>query len=350
MNKIHKLFFILTIGILFASCSKKDDAANDYVIRDYAVQYADDIAEIDGYLDSHYMTVDADYNVTITEIPTGGTQPSIRTQYSVPDESGNPVLPSKIIKKNNVDYKVYYIKLREGVNESPTAVDSVYVSYKGNLVKDDTQFDYAPSPVWFQLEGVVSGWAEIIPLFKTGNYDGTPGPNPVVFSDFGAGVMFLPSGLAYYNSSPSASVPAYSPLIFSFKLYKERYRDHDRDGIWSKYEINPNLSESQNPKDYDSDGDGIPNMYDRDDDGDHYLTKIEIKKPTPLLAGQGTSLYYPFNPILDNPLTTGIDESEPKGIPSKDVINTSTGEPDGTTPTRLRRHLDPSAKPPYTVY
>lgn len=266
MNKFFKLFLILTIGISFASCTKTD-APDITPPRDYGVQYLADLDSLDKYIDTHYITVDADYNVTITKIPVGGTQQNIRQQYAP--------LPFKMVNKNDVDYKVYYIKLREGVNESPTAVDSVYVSYKGNLV-NDTEFDYAPNPVWFQLESVVPGWAEIIPLFKTGNYDATQGPNPVAFTDFGAGVMFLPSGLGYFNAIPSATIPQYSPLIFSFKLNKQRYRDHDRDGILSKDEINPVATESQNPKDYDSDGDTFANMFDLDDDGDHYLTKNEI--------------------------------------------------------------------------
>jgi hypothetical protein len=91
------------------------------------------------------------------------------------------------------------------------------------------------------------------------------------FSNFGSGVMFLPSGLAYYNQIPSALIPSYSPLIFSFKLKSQKSRDHDRDGILSKYEVNPTIA-NQKPKDYDSDGDGIPNYYDIDDD--IYLTCV----------------------------------------------------------------------------
>src|SRR5690606_26668749 len=98
--------------------------------------------------------------------------------------------------------------------------------------------------------------------------------NPVTFADYGVGVMFLPSGLAYYNQVTGA-VPRYSPLIFTFNLYELNYRDHDNDGILSKDEVaNP----GDNPLDYDSDNDGIPNMYDKDDDNDSYLTRFEISE------------------------------------------------------------------------
>jgi hypothetical protein len=89
--------------------------------------------------------------------------------------------------------------------------------------------------------------------------------------------MFVPSGLAYYNQIPSAYIPSYSPLIFSFKLKSLRFRDHDRDGVLSKNEVSPTVA-GQKPADYDSDGDGVANYYDIDDDGDRYMTKNEIHK------------------------------------------------------------------------
>lgn len=272
MNKFFKLFLILAIGISFVSCTKTD-SPEIVPARDFAEQYAADIDSIDEYIDSHYITVDADYNVTMTKIPTPNTENkvSIRLQNEYP-------IRFKMVNKDDVDYKVYYLKLREGVGQAPTAVDSVYISYKGNLL-NNVEFDYSQNPVWFQLEAVIAGWSEIIPLFKTGTYDTTVGPNPVAFADFGAGVMFVPSGLAYFNGIPSALVPQYSPLIFNFKLNMLRYKDHDRDGIYSKDEVDPDVL-NQDPSDYDSDGDGIANMYDVDDDGDRYLTKDEITKTT----------------------------------------------------------------------
>lgn len=270
MNKYFKIVLFLVIGITIASCTK-NDTTSSVALKDYVVQNAADMDSINKYIDTHYITVDADYNVTMTKIPVGGTQQSIRLQQTYP-------LQFKMVQNDDhkVNYKVYYLKLREGTNQSTTAVDSVYVSYKGILTTDG-QFDYSESPIWFQLQTVVAGWGEIIPLFKTGTYDTTEGPNPTTFSNFGAGVMFLPSGLGYYNQIPSAYIPSYSPLIFSFKLKSQRYRDHDRDGILSKDEVDPTVV-GQKPEKYDSDGDGFANMYDLDDDGDHYLTKKEIHK------------------------------------------------------------------------
>lgn len=346
MNKYFKIVLFLVIGITITSCTK-NDSTSSVALRVYATQYAADMDSIDKYIDTHYITVDADYNVTMTKIPVGGTQQSIRTQQTYP-------LQYKMVQNDdhNVNYKVYYLKLREGTNQSTTAVDSVYVSYKGILTTDG-QFDYSESPVWFQLQTVVAGWGEIIPLFKTGTYDTSEGPNPTTFSNYGAGVMFLPSGLGYYNQIPSAYIPSYSPLIFSFKLNSQRSRDHDRDGILSKDEVDPTVI-GQKPEKYDSDGDTFANMYDKDDDGDHYLTKVETKRPNITVNGVSVSNgYYPYNgAAVDNPATPNIDERQ--GIPRKftgpidPVTHLPTPLPsDFTDPLRLRRHLDPTCYPPY---
>ncbi len=353
MNKYLKLalifvFGLTLVGITLVSCTKNETPSYDVVLREYPVQYRADLDSIDKYLNTHYIaSVDADFNITFAKIPTGGTQLSIRAQQNYPLQSIDVQNDT-----HGVNYKIYYLKLREGTNESTSAVDSVYVSYKGSLLTD-AQFDYSETPVWFQLENVVAGWGEIIPLFKTGTYDTAPGPNPSTFSNFGAGVMFLPSGMAYYNQMPSSLIPSYSPLIFSFKLKSQKSRDHDRDGILSKYEVAAptTLVPNPKPKDYDSDGDGKHNYLDIDDDGDNYMTKVEIKRPN--ISATITNGYYPYNgAAADNPLTPNIDERQ--GVPRKFTgpVNPTTNLPtplssDFTDSTRLRRYLDPTSYPPF---
>ena len=353
MNKYLKLalifvFGLTIIGITLVSCTKNETPSYDVALREYPVQYRADLDSIDKYLNTHYIeSVDADFNITFAKIPAGGTQLSIRNQQNYPLQSVD--VQNDI---HGVNYKIYYLKLREGTNERTTAVDSIYVSYRGTLLKN-TQFDYSETPVWFQLENVVAGWGEIIPLFKTGTYDTTPGPNPSTFSNFGAGVMFLPSGLAYYNQMPSSLIPPYSPLVFSFKLKSQKSRDHDGDGILSINEVNPTIP-NQKPKNYDSDGDGKPNYLDIDDDGDNYMTKVENRRPYILINNVLTpNGNFPFNgATVDNPLTPNIDERQ--GVPRKftgpnnPANNLPTPLPsDYTDPNRLRRYLDPTSYPPF---
>jgi hypothetical protein len=322
MNKFKYYFILLITTISLFSCSK-DDAAEIQPPRDFAVQYATDLTDIEEYLKNYYITVvdhagfPDDQDVTFTKIATGGTEPSV---YSYLNSSTFPKLLSRDVSLHDITYKLYYLVLREGSGESPTNVDAVLASYKGDYLSRTTasevttlstiQFEVVKNPQqFFSLLTTIVGWGETFPQFKTGTYssntDGT-----VKYEDFGAGIMFIPSGLGYYNSG-SGSIPAYAPLIFSFKLYEINRLDSDGDGIMNFQEdldgdgymrvlatgvINPD----------DTDGDGIPNFLDTDDDGDGVSTRTEITDANGVLI--------PF-----------------ESIPSCDG-NT-------TDPTRIKRHL-----------
>jgi FKBP-type peptidyl-prolyl cis-trans isomerase FkpA len=356
MNNIFKILSVFVFCVVLASCSKTKDP-DVTPLRDYATQYADDLDSIDQYIDTHYLTYDTEYNVSFdTLLPTSG-------HSSIRAESVAYHLSDTTVVQNGINYKVYFIKFREGDilnGKRPTQVDSVNVSYRGikiyNKTKND-QFDISQSPTWFKLQEVISGWSHIIPNFHTGTYTPGTGGNPTTFNNFGAGVMFLPSALAYYNNS-AGTIPAYTPIAFSFKLYELHYRDHDADGILSKDErtldptISPLIRWKENPAvnlDYhydaafdgvydvpflDTDGDGIPNMYDTDDDGDNYTTKSETVKAPGDINATSTLGHYPFNPTA----------TEPKGIPAR-TGTVGNYIYDYTSPTRLRKHLDSNWNP-----
>ena len=333
MNKF-KYYFILSITTLsLFSCSKDNNTAEIVPPRDYAVQYATDLADIEEYLKNYYIEdVSPDVDTKITKIPAGGTQPSIFSYLNSPTF---PKLLSREVKLHDITYKLYYLVLREGTGTSPSNVDEIYTTYRGEYLtttkvdavttQTTTKFEeWIYEPQKANLFGYIRGWKEIFPQFKTGNntsnLDGT-----VSHKDFGAGVMFIPSGLAYYAAGKGV-IPGYSPLIYSFKLLATQRLDHefkivdqvviaipdgimsfqedlDGDGyMWTKAElpvgaINPD----------DSDGDGIPNFLDVDDDGDGITTKKEIT--------DANGVVYPF-----------------AAIPSCDG-NT-------TNPARIKKHLD----------
>lgn len=263
---------MLVILAFVVSCTKSDGITIE-PIRDRATQYAKDLDSIDKFLDTHSMIVDTHFNVVFSEMTTGGTTQTIRQQTQYP-------LQFKTVKDpvDDFSYKVYYVSMREGSGRRPSEVDSVHVTYKGLLLKN-TSFDSSTQPLWFQLQDVVPGWSEIIPLFKTATeYGPTEGPEPLNFQNYGAGIMFLPSGLGYFaNSTPNGTISAYEPLIFTFRLMELRYKDHDRDGVLSKDEGNP-ADATIKLLDYDLDGDGIANFLDVDDDGDKVLTRLEVTK------------------------------------------------------------------------
>lgn len=284
-----KFFYKVLLIVLFigftVSCSKSDNTTT-VPLRDYAEQYATDIAKIEDFLHSYSMEVTNhpgftdDQDVVFTKIPEGGGQTSIWDQTVYP-------LQTHLVEQNGITYKIYYLQLRQGQGESPCNVDDVLVSYKGNLTTETNdklvKFDELIYPqAYLNLASTIKGWSEIVPKFKTGTYnentDGT-----LSYQDFGAGVMFLPSGLGYYSNAQTY-IPSYSPLIFTFKLYAIHRVDNDKDGVPSYMEdIDGDgyfrvLADGVfNPDD--TDGDGILNFLDIDDDGDHYSTISEITNP-----------------------------------------------------------------------
>lgn len=302
MNKFKYYFIVLVTVLSFFSCSKNNTATVE-PLRDYSVQYTADLATIEEYLNNYYITVTNhpgftdDQDIVFTKIPSGGTQASV---WSYLNSATFPKLLSRDVNFHGITYKIYYLVLREGTGEKPTNVDAVLASYRGDYLNQVaatstaaaylgvTKFEESKYPQsFFGLTSTITGWSEIFPQFRKGTYtanaDGT-----VTYTNFGAGVMFIPSGLGYYASG-SGSIPAYCPLVFSFKLYEIQRTDLDEDGIPSYLEdlngdgymydfrntINYPVTPTSNPDD--SDGDGIPNFYDVDDDGDNYTTKLEIK-------------------------------------------------------------------------
>lgn len=333
------LLFTATVLVSFIRCHKSDDPAT-YTVRDYAEQYAADKITIDTYIDTHKMTVDTDGNVTFSNLASG--ELSIRQQTTYP-------LQEATVTYQNVEHKYYYIKLDEGTQNRPTTVDSVFVSYKAYGIETITDtsvtpnttsytataIDSSPNPVWFKLQDLVPGWGYGMPYIKSGNVSSSGVNN--IYSGYGNIVFFFPSALGYYNGS-AGFLPQYTPLIFTIKLYSVFYRDHDGDKVKSKDEIikttipDPiiNLTTLANPMD--TDGDGVIDMYDVDDDGDHYLTKYEIRSSTTLNAN-GKYTYFKFDNSYTDDVYTDYDET----LPNNQIPSCSG---DYTSSTRLRKHLD----------
>lgn len=313
MNNIFKTFGLLVLIVFFGSCRKSDTIEVTPPVP-YAEQYPIDAAAIEDYLETHsYSDVDDE----LVNLESG--------QVSLKDDTR---MTFKIVNRDDVEYKIYYLVLDEGLAnaESPIRVDSAFVKYKGNLL-NGTVFDLAVSPVWFKLDEVVLGWTEIVPKFRTGETTvGTDGS--VTYSSYGKGIMFLPSAFGYYNSSVG-SIPAYSPLIFNFELINQRHRDHDQDGILSINEYYNAAGDLM-----DTDGDKVPDYLDIDDDGDGVLTKQETRFSYTDTDNSIKYEYYPFNGAAVDDPSTPYDDT--RGIPS------CSG--DFTSETRLRKYLDPSCQ------
>ena len=308
MNKIKFYFILSMLSLALFSCSKnKDEEVTPP--REYSEQYATDIKDIEEYLKTYYIEeVTTDFDIKISKIPTGGTQKSIWEQTTYP-------LEFREVNLHGLKYKLYYLVLNEGVGVSPVNVDGYFVGYKGDYLQQVTKESVTTLTVtefernsFYLLTGAITGFAEFMPKLKTGTYSSNP-DGTVSYKDFGAGVVFIPSGLGYYSSG-SGSIPAYAPLVFNIKLYEVQRSDQDGDGIPSYLEdldgdgymysfTNTTLYPTKpttNPDD--TDGDEVPDCFDVDDDGDNYTTKLERSYKD----ANGVVKYYDFANI---PLCTG---------------------------------------------
>ncbi len=290
--KMMKLKYSLILGTVFSfgliGCNNDDEGGGQEIEeRDPVEQAMEDEEALTEYLKTHFYNYedfenpaeDFDYQVRIDTLDSDNAD---KTPISESDD-----LVTKTVERNDVEYNLYILKVREGAGERPKFTDSVYVSYEGQLL-NRTVFDGSENPLWFQLMGTVvqtnqgltisggtvPGFANTFPEFRTStgykeNSDGTISWN----NDYGIGAVFMPSGLGYFSGS-QGGIPPYSPLVFTFKLHGMEEADHDGDGIPSWME---DLDGDGNVLNDDTDGNGIPDYSDNDDDGDGTPTRDEIE-------------------------------------------------------------------------
>ncbi len=281
-----KYYVILSLVLItvFTSCKKDDDS--DFVAtppRDRTAQQIVDKDSLLNYFETHY------YNAFTFETPGDHTISELIISELPQDANGNDLqllstselLETHIATFADVEYEYYILRLNTGGGKSPNFTDKVRVIYSGNLM-DGLIFDSAVNPIDFQLVdfngfGVIEGWRRVFPRFKAAESFVDAGDGTISYSNYGLGVMFLPSGLAYYNVTPSNDIPQYSNLIFKFQLFQTEVNDHDNDGIPSYLEdINNDVSIIND----DTDGDLLPNFVDTDDDGDGIATIDELQAMT----------------------------------------------------------------------
>jgi len=249
------LISLFTLAILTSACKKEDEVVQQ---RDVQEQAIEDNQTLEAYLETHF------YNYKDFENP-DFKGAIVFDSISTENISKTPLIDQvkkKIISVQTsggdfINHTLYYLVAREGIGQSPSAVDSTYLSYEG-LLTDDLVFDSSKTPVWFDLTQVVRGFREAMPNFKAGAYN-VNDDNTIEFYGFGQGAFFIPSGLGYFSRS-AGSIPAYSPLIFKVNLYVINPTDHDGDGI-------PSAEEYDNDGDGgpdDTDGDGTPDYLDAD--------------------------------------------------------------------------------------
>ena len=305
-------FFLISILIISLSCRKDDNNPIAIEEADRTEQQVIDNDSLLGYFNSHYISNSilsnqsiSLYEIMISPLPEDGVLPNADQNSLLID-----VIETYSTTYLETDYEYYVLRINQGGGDtSPNFCDSVRVSYEGNLM-DGNIFDSSINPTDFDLIATISGWGKVISQFNNAesfniNDDGT-----VSYTNPGIGVMFLPSGLAYFSSS-AGSVPVYSNLIFKFKLFQSEVNDHDNDNVPTYLE---DLDGDLNLTNDNSDDDPINNFLDSDDDNDGTPTIDEDLEPDSDLTVDRDGDGDPTNDIGDGDPTN--DDTDGDGIPN----------------------------------
>tara|TARA_R110000868_G_scaffold21640_3_gene89707 strand:- start:10043 stop:10990 length:948 start_codon:yes stop_codon:yes gene_type:complete len=287
--KFRNVYYLLISTIIIISCKKDDDSVEFIPPTDISEIFVKDEMKLQEYFATHFYNYEEfetkedgfDYKIKIDTIA-GANSDKISLK-----DSENFGFKTLVVKSENVgidgteviDHKVYYLIARQGLGASATFADSTYVKYEGTLLNGDV-FDSSNVPVWFNLPGLVTGFAHGVTSLKAGNGYDDNGDGTFEVKDYGIGMIFIPSALGYY-ANVQGTIPAYSPIIFKIDLLAVNPTDHDSDGIPSYLEdIDGNGRLANDNSDFDIEESTtfnfIPNYLDADDDGDGTLTKEEI--------------------------------------------------------------------------
>ncbi|WP_418639584.1 FKBP-type peptidyl-prolyl cis-trans isomerase [Winogradskyella sp.] len=279
--------FLFTLITVFISCSSDDDTGTAIVIADRTEQQVIDDAAIVNYLETHY------YNSSFFETGSNHKYSDIIISELPLDVNGNHVNPDNetvlmdVVETRTVtyfetEYKYYVLSLNQGGGGAPKFTDALRVRYEGSSVNEEAGgeeevFESSATPIELNLQsdgftvaGTIKAWQLVLPTFKAGFVDGLV-DGVVNYTDFGLGVMFIPSGLAYFSAITTGST--YDNLIFKFELLQYEVVDHDNDGIPSYIE---DLDGDLDVEDDNTDEDSFSNFIDNNDDGDSVLTIDEL--------------------------------------------------------------------------
>lgn len=277
MNSIKQIFLAIFLSFILFSCDDNNNRGfvNPFADVDHEELAISDNDSIVSFLKNHYYDSNID---SVRAITSGNT-----SMFS------DGKLETINVKQNDIDYKLYAYVIKQGEPNQdkglPSNVDSVFVKYSGQLIRNTTSlggtFDSNTSGIWFSLTTVIRGWSHGFTIFKGGELkkeaNGEPFNGPITFLNSGRGVLFIPSGLAYPSSDLNnlSNGLVNQNLMFYINLLDfVKDTDHDNDNVPSRLE---DIDGDGDPRNDDTDGDLVSNLVDRDDDNDGVLTKDEDK-------------------------------------------------------------------------
>jgi len=260
MTKIKYFILAAVASVLMYACAKDTATVIEF---DHAAQSLRDNDSLIKYFGNHY------YETSIDSV-----KPLISGKVALIND---PNLKTAEITENEISFKLYYYLVREGTPNPtkgyPTVMDSILTIYEGRylpITSEEILFEKVVEATWFTLSSVIRGWSHGFTYFKGG--ENITNNGPITYANTGKGILYIPSGLAYGNFG-NVVIPGNAPLMFYINLLDiVENTDLDNDGVPSIFEDPDN---DGNPRNDDTDGDGIPNFLDIDDDGDGIRTRNE---------------------------------------------------------------------------
>lgn len=287
-----RLVVPLLITIFLGSCNNDDDRPVAELVppRLLSEVVVEDDAELQEFLKSHFYNyedfeepIDPGFDMIVRIDTIAGDNADKRPLWD-DVQTENILVESSDLgldDEEEIQHTLYYVVVRDGVGGSPTFADNTVLRYEGTLLSGDA-FDGSNSPVNQYLSGnLITGYAKGVEKFNAGEGPFDNGDGTVSFENYGIGILFIPSGLGYFDRPPNGSgIPQYAPLIFKIDVLSfEPDTDFDGDGIPSILEdINGdgNLNNDNTDADTEPFGVFLADHNDTDDDGDGIPTREEI--------------------------------------------------------------------------
>ncbi|WP_165836435.1 FKBP-type peptidyl-prolyl cis-trans isomerase [Taibaiella soli] len=156
-----------------------------------------------------------EYDIQVVSVKTPEQQKAeaeahAKAQINADDKALQDYFAKNNLKPQKTASGLYYVITNPGTGDNPKPGQQVTVNYTG-MTMSGAKFDSNVDPQFKHVEPfsfalgqgqVIRGWDEGIALLKKG----------------GKGTLYIPSGLAYGERSPSPLIPANSVLIFDVEV------------------------------------------------------------------------------------------------------------------------------------
>ncbi|MTG98013.1 hypothetical protein NWE55_03230 [Myroides albus] len=333
MKRIFAGLSLLSLSLVFVNCKSDDNSGGTVTVplRDRTEVYTENKTDIEKFLTNNYIyenketgeirldsiqSKDYDGEPILKDDPRFKTIKFKNDLYSINPIATKTIDPYTGMWKDAVsrleynpfddavqEYEINYFIIEEGTGSHVLPIDSTYVKSKvynlnNEVVSNPYKPDYYSYPLTIhEYNGsnvvtgksvsrpaqLTSGERQLLSLIKTATSIKTGADGSVeVEGKAGRLIAIIPSGLYTFNNPVGGKLKGYQPAIVDISLYYAIERDHDLDGIPSKYEVDPSkIGTELTLEDYfsysTSGFSNTPNFLNVDDDNDGVPTYLELQ-------------------------------------------------------------------------